>query len=119
MIYTSYFGNLCNIPSDIVPIAICGKEPDWYKGLCYKELAPSYDIFSKWKDNGNNDYYATRFSREILETLDVNEVADRLYGMSNNKDIVLLCYEKPTDFCHRHLVAKWFIDNGYKCEEFI
>ena len=23
------------------------------------------------------------------------------------KDVVLLCYEKPPQFCHRHLVAKW------------
>ena len=32
----------------------------------------------------------------------------------NNKnfDIVLLCYEKPDEFCHRHLVAEWFNRNG-------
>lgn len=25
----------------------------------------------------------------------------------DNVNIVLLCYEKPEDFCHRHLVADW------------
>lgn len=29
MIYTSYFANLRNIPSDIVPISICGKAHEW------------------------------------------------------------------------------------------
>lgn len=23
-------------------------------------------------------------------------------------DVVLLCYEKPGQFCHRRLVAEWF-----------
>lgn len=31
--------------------------------------------------------------------------------------IALICYEKPSDFCHRHLVAEWLNQNGYKCEE--
>ena len=31
--------------------------------------------------------------------------------------IALICYEKPTDFCHRHLVADWFNKNGILCEE--
>lgn len=28
--------------------------------------------------------------------------------------IILLCYEKPSSFCHRHLVAEWLGD----CKEF-
>ena len=35
----------------------------------------------------------------------------------NGKDIALICYEKPSDFCHRHLVAEWLNKNGFKCEE--
>jgi hypothetical protein len=34
------------------------------------------------------------------------------------KDIALVCYEKPEDFCHRHLVAEWLKKFGYCCEEF-
>ena len=34
--------------------------------------------------------------------------------------LVLLCYEKPEDFCHRHLFARWIMHNGadIKIEEF-
>lgn len=32
-------------------------------------------------------------------------------------DIALICYEKPSDFCHRHLVAQWLRDNGFGCSE--
>ena len=39
--------------------------------------------------------------------------------MNKDIDIALLCYEKPDDFCHRHLVADWLNKNGYKCEEYV
>ena len=35
----------------------------------------------------------------------------------SNKDICLMCYEKPSDFCHRHLVANWLNENGIECKE--
>lgn len=34
------------------------------------------------------------------------------------KKICLICFEKPTDFCHRHLVADWLTKNGFQCEEY-
>lgn len=33
------------------------------------------------------------------------------------EDAVLLCYEKPGDFCHRHLVSQWLNENGIRCSE--
>lgn len=45
MIFTSYFGKLSKLPPGIIPISICGKAPDWYKGLQYKKLAPKYQFF--------------------------------------------------------------------------
>lgn len=55
MIYTSYFANLRNIPSDIIPISICGKVPDWYSGLQYKKLAPKWKFFKVYKETGNEE----------------------------------------------------------------
>ena len=121
MIYTSYFGNLRNIPDGMVPIAICGKSPDWYKGLEYKKLAPKYKFFMEWKQNHDNDFYIKHFNEEVLDTLDVNSVVSELERLRDTindcEDIVLLCYEKPGDFCHRHLVADWFNENGIPCKE--
>ena len=51
MIYTSYFAKLDSLPNNIVPISICGKAPDWYKGLQYKKLAPKWNFFKIWKEN--------------------------------------------------------------------
>jgi hypothetical protein len=123
-IYTSYFGNLRKLPKDIVPISICGKAPDWYKGLQYKKLAPKYGFFQKWKETRDNDYYTECFDKEVLQPLTPQDVIQELlvlaktqYG-ENINGICLICYEKPEDFCHRHQVAKWFNVNGYNVTEY-
>lgn len=121
MVYTSYFAKLNKLPINIIPISICGKAPTWYDGLQYKKLAPKYDFFMKWKETHDNDYYIEHFQTEVLDELNIDKVIDELgYLMSydQSKDICLLCYEKPTDFCHRHLVSDWLNKNGIMCEEY-
>lgn len=118
MIVTTYFANLRKLPKDTVPISICGKAPEWYKGLQYKKLAPKYSFFMKWKENHDNDYYTRCFQELVLTTLSPTKVMQELIEMAGSENIALVCYEKPGDFCHRHLVAEWLNDNGYMVEEF-
>jgi hypothetical protein len=96
---TSYFAKSAKHPN---AVAICAKVPDWFKGRQYKKLAPSWDIFNEWKKTGDNALYVRRFNLEILFELDPVQVIQDL-----GKDAVLLCYESPGKFCHRHEVAKW------------
>lgn len=123
MIYTSYFAKLKDLENhNIIPISICAKAPDWYKGLEYKKLAPKYEFFMEWKKNHDNDYYIEHFQTEVLDGLDATEVildfSRMVHGFNvGENDIALICYEKPSDFCHRHLVAEWLNQNGFKCEE--
>ena len=123
MIYISYFAKLKSLPENIIPISICGKAPDWYKGLQYKKLAPKYGFFMEWKKNHDNDYYIKCFSEQVLDKLNVLTVMRDLIDLVNStedhigKEIALICYEKPSDFCHRHLVSKWLNSNGIKCKE--
>ena len=118
MIYTTYFYNLRNIPKSIIPISIAGKSPDWYKGLEYKKLAPKYSFFKIWKETKNNNYYIKCFRDQVLSLLNAEDVFDELIAIAGTDKFVLVCYEKPDDFCHRHLVAEWFKENGYDCMEF-
>ena len=135
MIYTSYFANLKSLPDNAIPISICGKAPRWYTGLQYKKLAPKYDFFMKWKENHDNDYYIKCFNDQVLSNLDIDTVMHDLYNLLPEKmkdlidmtnclfwhnphvNIVLICYEKPSDFCHRHLVSEWLNKNGVLCRE--
>lgn len=103
MIYTSYFAKLRSLPKNIIPVSICGKAPDWYKGLQYKKLAPKYDFFMEWKKNHNNEYYIEHFRKEVLDTINASNVildlSKMVYGFNVGKNsIALVCYEKPSDF---------------------
>lgn len=121
-IYTSYFGQIKNFPEDAIPIAICGGIPNWYTGAWYKKLAPKWKFFSEWKENHDNDFYIKHFKEEVLDKLSPAQVCLELHQMAEQRlykehkpthDIILLCYEKPDEFCHRHLVADW-INNWFK-----
>lgn len=118
MIYTSYFGKLNKLPKDVVPIAICGKVPDWYLGKQYKKLAPKYWFFKEWKETHNNEFYIKNFNREVLGALNPHNVVRELEELAGSKELALICYEKPGDFCHRTLVSKWLNENGIEVKEF-
>ena len=133
MIYTTYFAKLKSLPNNIIPISICGKAPSWYTGLQYKKLAPKFDFFMKWKETQDNDYYVEHFQKEVLSPLDFiktihevhlllpYEVREKIQSAvwdASDWHIALVCYEKPGDFCHRHLVAQWLNTQGIKCEEY-
>lgn len=137
LIYTSYFTKLKHLPKNIIPISICGRAPEWYKGPQYKKLAPKYKFFIEWKKNNDNDYYKKCFNEQVLSNLDASNVYQDLYDIAENfvnalpdDDIrkqhqqlgfpyivALICYEEPNDFCHRHLVANWLTSNDIKCVE--
>lgn len=137
MIYTSYFANIRNLPEGFFPISICGKAPEGYKGAQYKKVAPKWSFFSEWKKNHDNDYYIKCFKEQVLSDLDAGEVVHELTKLlpedlqmlnyitncpiwgNPHVNIVLVCYEKPEDFCHRHLVAEWFNQNGIRCAEWV
>lgn len=117
VIYTTYFANVKSLPREIVPIAICGRSPESWKGLEYKRLAPKWEFFKVWKENHDNDYYITEFRKQVLNKLNPHSVVMELERMSGGHDIALVCYEKPADFCHRHLVADWLNQFNYDVKE--
>lgn len=111
-IFTSYFARIRRLPNNIVPISIAIKTPAWFSGARYPALAPKGDFFSVWKNNHDNEEYLLHYEREVLAQLDMQTVISDLQSIAGKKDIALMCYEKPSDFCHRHRVARWFTDGG-------
>ena len=115
MIYTSYFANLRNIDSSIVPIAICQYPPQYWKGLVYKRVAPTYEIMSLAK-SGKVKMFKDEYEEFIL-TMDIDYIVEELYDMADSDDIVLVCFEKTGDVCHRHVLADILRMNGYPVKE--
>lgn len=113
-IYTSYFANIRNLQKEgIVAISIARYSPKWYYGPRYTNVAPS-----GWMISGqcSHEEYLKKYD-EILSCLDANEVVNTIKGISQGKDVALCCYEKPGDFCHRHLLADWLNRNGFEVKE--
>lgn len=118
MIYTGYFATLRKMPENIVPVSICVYPPKGYKGLKYSSLAPTAKILNDWKQTKDECRYIADFQKEVLDRLSPEKVVSDLERMCGTKDVCLVCYEKSEDFCHRHLVAKWLMENGIPCEEY-
>jgi len=109
-IYTSYFANISNLPKDALPISIALYPPKGTFIIEYKLLAPSKSILDEYKasvDVNKDKIYVNRFTNEILSVLNIKYVLYDLLHTGHSHDIILLCYERPEKFCHRHLVANW------------
>jgi hypothetical protein len=99
MIYTSYFAGKRYANEQVISIA--RKTPVNIDIPTYIELAPSFELVADYKKDHDQSKYVLRYTIEILSKLDPFKVVQDL------NDKVMLCYEKPGTFCHRHIVAKW------------
>lgn len=120
--FTGYFANLKKYQG-LIPIAICQFLPKYIGNiLSYKKVAPPAHLVLECKNNGiNRKQYIQTYSEEVLNHLDANKVLDDLRSLSGNhlSEIILLCYEKPGDLCHRHLFADWLRSKkGIEISEF-
>jgi len=107
---TSYFSKSSKNPN---AVSIARSSPVWYTGQEYKKLAPSYNLLMKYKNDGDQEYYIKKYNEEVLDKLNPSEVFKEL-----GSEAILLCWEGPKKFCHRHLVANWFENKlGIKLQE--
>jgi len=118
-VFTSYFAK---VPQIEFPLSIARINPEWYDKPSYPKLAPSKELLFDFKygsRKGDTEYYTSEFLK-YLETIDFKEVMQELsgiYGPDALDRLTLLCYEKPSDFCHRHLVANWLRQHGADISE--
>lgn len=114
MIYTSYFANIKNLPENLRLVSIARSTPKYVNCEKCQELFPDWGIINLVKSNPckESEEKYTEVYKKQLEKLDAEEIANKL------QNSILLCYEKPGDFCHRHLVAKWLRESGISCIEY-
>ena len=117
MIHTSYYARLKDVPSGVVPVAVSCVVPEWYTGLTYQAIAPSSNLVRWYKEGKYSEEDFTKGYKQKLKAIDQDEFVEKLIDLTGSEDIVLLCYEKSYDFCHRHIIAEWLNDAGYECEE--
>lgn len=115
-IYTSYFGNAKALhEADIVIIGIALYPPRWMHCPSLKQVAPTHSIL---KYTHSEDEYTMRYESEVLPFVDMDDFVKQLEQIGGGKDVALCCYEKPNEFCHRQLLAKYMNSLGYEVKEF-
>lgn len=107
--YTSYFGNYRKFPENAYTYSIARfVGPRLTVNNTIMHFAPSESLFNTYK-NGliSKEMYETYYRHQLLH-IPPDDVAKTIGYMKANEQIqgnvVLLCYEKKTDFCHRHIL---------------
>lgn len=135
-LYTSYYANYQNIPKDLYCIGISRMCPEWFKNnhltnfVHYKNnfLAPSEKLLSSFKaDECTEEDYKRTYITDLftgLKEMGYQDIPSWVSVLESNyssnwKGVVFLCYEKPENFCHRHLFRR-LLKNiyGIPCEEY-
>lgn len=116
-LYTSYFGKLSLLrQAGIFPICIARGIPKFYGGAVNQIVAPYSWMLS---DKISREEYIDAYKNQVLKHVDPDMFYKQCVEMSQGKDVALLCYEKPSDFCHRHLLAEWLKEKlGMDVREF-
>lgn len=134
-LYTSYFANLKNTDSgDYLHINISRFPPVFFKDYIESRenfkngpaFAPSADLLKRYKagECTMDEYkceYITQVYNFIVEDKKMS-VEDWVNAVNAEfgekyKGIIFYCFEKPDDFCHRHLLARFFEIHGIPCTE--
>ncbi|MBO8460144.1 MAG: DUF488 family protein [Bacteroidetes bacterium] len=115
-IYTSYFGNSRKLhESGIGIICVAIGRPKFVDAPQMMNVAPTRYMLS---NSCSHEEYLRLYDC-ILASQDAHQVVEQIKRLSNGKDVALCCYEKPGDFCHRHILAKWITEKtGIEVKEF-
>lgn len=105
-LYTSYYARSGKNPKSI---SISAKSPFFYKGRAYLNLAPSWELLGDYKDGIIDAYGYTERYGQLLK--DRGITPEKVVGDLEDGSI-MLCYEGPGKFCHRHIVAVWLNQSG-------
>ena len=121
-IYTSYFAKTKELEElGLFPVSIAYKTPPFFKNPSFGgSCGPTASILYEYKKNPDKERYIRRYKDECLVIWkDPQILIDGLKYVSKGKDVALMCYEKPGDFCHRHLLADFLNEKlGLDIKEF-
>lgn len=113
-IFTSYFGNVGTLKRcGIHPISIARWSPRNWDGDRLIWLAPTPYMV---KEASREEYI--RMYKAICQSVNIELLIRQLSDIGDGKDVALLCYERPGQFCHRHMLAEYLTEHGIPVKEF-
>lgn len=93
-----------SVPKGFIPDARWNEAiPDWKTTVApYKDQVIS------------EEEYRIRYRRQLdLRKDALSRSLALIQRNAREKEVVLICYETPGSFCHRHILAQWLKNNGF------
>ena len=104
-IYTSYFAKAAILrKAGIVPIGVALWPPRFFRGISMKQVAPKRYMLN---DSLTDEEYIGMYRNDVLRFVDAKSFIRQLEEAGRGMDVALCCFEKPNEFCHRHILAQW------------
>ena len=100
-IYTSNY-DTCS--SHEHAVSISASSPEYFNGKHISSLAPTWDIIRAYKSGKITEEQYSKWYIDLI--LERHQNAQAVYN-SIPHGTIMLCYEKPGEFCHRRVLAKW------------
>lgn len=120
-VYTTYWANWATLGGKFARLAVCSRVyqdnyDEWLKGLAPK----------RWKEYNAEEITLAEMMnsyQEQLNTMYHNGAMDKYIKIiefhRQYRDVVLMCYEKSPQPCHRYLLASFLEKHyGYHIEEY-
>lgn len=118
MYYTSYFANVKKLNKEKFRfVSITASKPDFCGDDIedWSFIGPSLTLLKAYKkEHITKEEYIKTYVKFLNDSW--NTFKDFLI-LNEDKNIVMLCYEKPSDFCHRHILRNFLNTKGIECKE--
>ena len=123
-IFTSYYAKFRELNPYVVCVQISTSKPSWftYAKESIPELFPGWDLVNGIKSGNITELEYESIYKDRLKGIDkehILSVIEEISKRNGGKDVALLCYEKPGDFCHRHFVGEWLGIEEYNHDDYI
>jgi len=103
--YTSYFSNSKNFPTDVYqPISIAQEFPKYVHYFRIHQLVPPKAI-ARYQEQA----FIRAYRRHLDMNINAKAILIQIAKICGDKIPVLLATERPEKFSHRHIVRDWLI----------
>lgn len=111
-IYTSYFANYKNIPQDYQCVSVANSKPESLFIPEWKLIRPDWSLVTSYKnkDITVRDLYVHYF--EQLDRNPAHRYIEELRCYSAGRPVVLMCWERNYNDCHRKILSYWLQMNA-------
>lgn len=121
-IYTSYYNRAKALdPNRWEFVQISNSKPTWWEYATTKldAVIPPWNIVSDYKAGRITWAKYTDEYNYYLNNEDMEDAIGTIEKLAEAKNVVLLCWEDPTNKCHRHLFADYMNKLGIEVKELV